>query len=197
MTFCVVYTETCVSLQLVTTKSVWKYRTEWNFEKRISDSGPSKHAWILVYSSRIKFYSHPQNPGNVPCKLHEKPCKVHGFRCSLHTSRTCTYWLRAWWGRSHIKWKITLKKKTFQKNIIFSVYTCHDLRDRGVENITIYELIYWKNQKNIWVDWGKAAGLFIRVGLFAGGFFGSRLFCLRLFCLRLFCLRLFSWQAFL
>ena len=92
MTFCVVYTETCVSLQLVTTKSVWKYRTEWNFEKRISDSGPSKHAWILVYSSRIKFYSHPQNPGNVPCKLHEKPCKVHGFRCSLHTSRTCTYW---------------------------------------------------------------------------------------------------------
>ena len=93
MTFCVVYTETCVSLQLVTTKSVWKYRTEWNFEKRISDSGPSKHAWILVYSSRIKFYSHPQNPGNVPCKLHEKPCKVHGFRCSLHTSRTCTYWL--------------------------------------------------------------------------------------------------------
>ena len=94
MTFCVVYTETCVSLRLVTTKSVWKYRTEWNFEKRISDSGPSKHAWILVYSSRIKFYSHPQNPGNVPCKLHEKPCKVHGFRCSLHTSRTCTYWQR-------------------------------------------------------------------------------------------------------
>ena len=92
MTFCVVYTEICVSLRLVTTKSVWKYRTEWNFEKRISDSGPSKHAWILVYSSRIKFYSHPQNPGNVPCKLHEKPCKVHGFRCSLHTSRTCTYW---------------------------------------------------------------------------------------------------------
>ena len=91
MIFCVVYTETCVSLRLVTTKSVWKYRTEWNFEKRISDSGPSKHAWILVYSSRIKFYSHPQNPGNVPCKLHEKPCKVHGFRCSLHTSRTCTY----------------------------------------------------------------------------------------------------------
>ena len=91
MTFCVVYTEICVSLRLVTTKSVWKYRTEWNFEKRISDSGPSKHAWILVYSSRIKFYSHPQNPGNVPCKLHEKPCKVHGFRCSLHTSRTCTY----------------------------------------------------------------------------------------------------------
>ena len=93
MTFCVVYTEICVSVRLVTTKSVWKYRTEWNFEKRISDSGPSKHAWILVYSSRIKFYSHPQNPGNVPCKLHEKPCKVHGFRCSLHTSRTCTYCL--------------------------------------------------------------------------------------------------------
>ena len=91
MTFCVVYTEICVSLRLVTTKSVWKYRTEWNFEKRISDSGPSKHAWILVYSSRIKFYSHPQNPGNVPCKLHKKPCKVHGFRCSLHTSQTCTY----------------------------------------------------------------------------------------------------------
>ena len=91
MTFCVVYTEICVSLRLVTTKSVWKYRTEWNFEKRISDSGPSKQAWILVYSSRIKFYSHPQNPWNVPCKLHEKRCKVHGFPCSLHTSRTCTY----------------------------------------------------------------------------------------------------------
>ena len=104
MTFCVVYTETCVSLQLVTTKSVWKYRTEWNFEKRISDSGPSKHAWILVYSSRIKFYSHPKNPGNVPCKLHEKQCKVHGFLCSLHTSRTCTYSKRtanlAWTGVS-------------------------------------------------------------------------------------------------
>ena len=64
---------------------------EWNFEKRISDSGPSKQAWILVYSSRIKFYSHPQNPGYVPCKLHEKQYKVHGFLCNLHTSRTCTY----------------------------------------------------------------------------------------------------------
>ena len=91
MTFCVVYTEICVSLRLVTTKSVWKYRTEWNFEKRISDSGPSKHAWILVYSLRIKFYSYPQNPGNLLCKLHDKHCKVNGFLCSLHTSQTCTY----------------------------------------------------------------------------------------------------------
>ena len=33
---------------------------------------------------------------------------------------------RAWWSRSHIQWKITLKKKTFQKNIIFSVYTCNE-----------------------------------------------------------------------
>ena len=56
-----------------------------------------------------------------------------------------------------------------------------------VEKIIISELKYKKNQSNIWGDRGKAAGLFIRVGLFAGGFFGSRLFCLRLF----------SWQAFL
>ena len=46
-------------------------------------------------SLRIKFYSHPPKPRNVPCKLHEKQCKVHGFLCSLNTSQTCTYWI---WG---------------------------------------------------------------------------------------------------
>ena len=61
----------------------------------------------------------------------------------------------------------------------FLAYASHDLRGggggkghRGIGKKILHLNLYIKEINNIfWGDRGKAAGLFIRVGFFAGGFF--------------------------